>query len=41
MGCQREITKKIIEKEADYILALKGNHGDLRFGRNHKQPPQN
>ena len=25
MGCQREIAAKIIEKEADYVLALKGN----------------
>ena len=29
MGCQKEIAKKIIEKEADYILALKGNQGTL------------
>jgi len=29
MGCQREIAKKIIEKGADYILALKGNQRDL------------
>jgi predicted transposase YbfD/YdcC len=29
MGCQREIAKKIIEKEADYILAVKGNQGVL------------
>jgi len=29
MGCQTEIAKKIIKKEADYILALKGNHGKL------------
>jgi predicted transposase YbfD/YdcC len=29
MGCQREITKKIIENEADYILAVKGNQGCL------------
>ena len=27
MGCQREIAAKIIEKEADYMLALKGNQG--------------
>lgn len=25
MGCQKEIAKKIISKEADYLLALKGN----------------
>src|ERR1700712_4939138 len=30
MGCQREIAKKIIEKKADYVLALKGNQGSLR-----------
>ncbi len=30
MGCQREIAKKIIDKKADYILALKGNQGSLR-----------
>ena len=29
MGCQKEIAKKIIEKEADYVLALKGNQGTL------------
>jgi predicted transposase YbfD/YdcC len=30
MGCQRDIAKKIIDKKADYILALKGNQGSLR-----------
>jgi predicted transposase YbfD/YdcC len=30
MGCQREIAKQIIDKKADYILALKGNQGTLR-----------
>jgi len=30
MGCQRNIASKIIEKKADYILALKGNQGTLR-----------
>jgi predicted transposase YbfD/YdcC len=30
MGCQREIAAKIIDKEADYVLALKGNQGTLR-----------
>lgn len=30
MGCQREIAAKIVEKEADYVLALKGNQGRLR-----------
>ena len=29
MGCQTEIAKKIIKKKADYILALKGNQGNL------------
>lgn len=29
MGCQRNIAAKIIEKKADYILALKGNQGTL------------
>jgi predicted transposase YbfD/YdcC len=29
MGCQRDIAKKIIDKKADYILALKGNQGTL------------
>jgi len=30
MGCQKEIAAKIIEKQADYVLALKGNQGTLR-----------
>jgi predicted transposase YbfD/YdcC len=30
MGCQREIAAKIIEKDAGYVLALKGNQGTLR-----------
>jgi predicted transposase YbfD/YdcC len=30
MGCQRDIAQKIIEKKADYVLALKGNQGTLR-----------
>jgi len=30
MGCQRGIAQKIIDKKADYILALKGNQGSLR-----------
>lgn len=29
MGCQRKIAKKIIDKKADYILALKGNQETL------------
>lgn len=28
-GCQRDIAEKIIEKEGDYTLALKGNQGTL------------
>jgi len=30
MGCQKEIAKQIVEKKADYVLALKGNQGILR-----------
>jgi predicted transposase YbfD/YdcC len=30
MGCQRAIAQKIIDKKADYILALKGNQGALQ-----------
>jgi predicted transposase YbfD/YdcC len=30
MGCQREIARKIVDKKADYVLALKGNQGTLR-----------
>jgi predicted transposase YbfD/YdcC len=29
MGCQKEIAAKIIEKKADYLLAVKGNQGHL------------
>jgi len=29
MGCQKEIAKKIVEKEADYVLAVKGNQENL------------
>jgi predicted transposase YbfD/YdcC len=25
MGCQRQIAEKIVDKKADYVLALKGN----------------
>ncbi len=44
MGCQREIAAKIIEKGADYVLALKGNQGTLRddvelFFTSHKASP--
>src|SRR6266545_4251095 len=30
MGCQREIAGTILDKQADYVLALKGNQGSLR-----------
>ena len=30
MGCQKEIASQIIDSEADYILALKGNQGNLQ-----------
>src|SRR4249920_1432340 len=30
MGCQRQIAEKIVDKKADYVLALKGNQGSLR-----------
>ena len=29
MGCQKAIASRIVEKEADYVLALKGNHKNL------------
>ena len=30
MGCQRDIAQTILDKKADYVLALKGNQGSLR-----------
>jgi predicted transposase YbfD/YdcC len=30
MGCQRDIAQRVIDKKADYVLALKGNQGSLR-----------
>ncbi|MDE2582172.1 MAG: ISAs1 family transposase, partial [Rhodospirillales bacterium] len=30
MGCQREVARAILDKKADYVLALKGNQGSLR-----------
>jgi predicted transposase YbfD/YdcC len=35
MGCQKEIAKSILEREADYLLAVKGNQGKLEaaFGK--------
>jgi len=29
MGCQKAIAKKIGDKEADYLIAVKGNQGHL------------
>jgi len=29
MGCQKDIAEQIRDEGADYVLALKGNHGDL------------
>jgi predicted transposase YbfD/YdcC len=29
MGCQTAIAAKVVEKEADYVLAVKGNQGNL------------
>ncbi|PMG02923.1 rfbR protein [Vibrio breoganii] len=29
MGCQRKIVQKIIDKNADYLLSIKGNQGLL------------
>ena len=29
MGCQKEIVKEIVEKKADYVIALKENQGNL------------
>jgi predicted transposase YbfD/YdcC len=29
MGCQKEISEKIREKNADYLFSLKGNHSNL------------
>ena len=30
IGCQRSIAKKIVDKKADYLIALKGNQGTLQ-----------
>ena len=30
MGCQRAIARKVLDRRADYVLALKGNQGALR-----------
>jgi predicted transposase YbfD/YdcC len=35
MGCQRTIAQKIVEQEADYVLALKGNQPTLELAVAH------
>jgi len=45
MGCQKDIAKKIKACGADYVLSLKGNHGDLHedvkfYFENEKIPDQ-
>jgi predicted transposase YbfD/YdcC len=35
MGCQRDIVKKIKEKEGDYVIAVKGHQKDLRENIQH------
>lgn len=30
MGCQHTITDAIVDKECDYLLAVKGNQGELQ-----------
>src|SRR5262249_21968189 len=42
MGCQKKIAENIINKDANYVLAVKGNHGGLndiieRFFTYHKK----
>jgi predicted transposase YbfD/YdcC len=32
MGCQKEIVKQIVEKGADYVIAVKENQGNLHWG---------
>lgn len=34
MGCQRDITEKIVDQNADYVLSLKGNQGQLNDDTN-------
>ena len=31
IGCQKEIVREIVEKEADYVISLKGNQGNLHW----------
>ena len=42
MGCQKAIVEKIIENRANYVISLKGNHGNMykeikRFFSRHKK----
>ena len=39
MGCQRDIAQTILDKKADYVLALKGNQG--RCARTSRCSPRN
>lgn len=32
MGCQEKIARKVVENGADYVLAVKGNQGELHEG---------
>ena len=40
MGCQKEIAKQIVEQGGDYVLALKGNQGNLHNTLFHFQSAQ-
>ena len=31
MGCQRDIARRILDRKADYVLALKGNQGNQNY----------
>ena len=33
MGCRRRICRQIIDREADYVIGLKGNQGRLHQAR--------
>ncbi|EGR0202218.1 ISAs1 family transposase [Vibrio parahaemolyticus] len=39
MGCQRKIAQKIVDKNADYLLAVKGNQGQLEQAINNFYRP--
>ncbi|WPC73040.1 ISAs1 family transposase [Vibrio porteresiae] len=39
MGCQRKIAQKIVDKSADYLLAVKGNQGSLEQAFNDYYKP--